>query len=865
MCLSSATTTTSTNNNVDPPASIQNDDNMSWPEEDFNRQSILTIIKDRLFYAYMNQILQKGNQLDKQRKALKKRQLNRTRHGHGENSIGTSSNGNGNGIGIDTSTNGGITDEGENNHNHNNDNSANQSSSSSSSSSSFLEQKEMSHDDLFKAPQSMQSQHLINEFNAAYTKMKKDIMIQSPTSEKNRRKELRWMFMKTLWTISKPTYIPAGLSQLVTVLVQTSTPIVVQRLLLLFQNNPNSSILSTEGVIYAVALFLCSIVDGIAQERHKFLAFQSGITIRAAAVNAIYNQMLNLSAKGKENLLSGETTSLVAIDCQKLFEVYQEGHLIWSCPLSMIIVTILLLLTLGKSTLVGMTSMFLMVPLVKFVISRMMLIRRKRASYTDKRVEVTTSMLQAIRFCKLNHYEQKFIERVHEARKMEMIWVRKELSMLGWTLCITVLTPVIASALTFITYVLIDDENILTSAETFTTLLLFSALRFPINYVGKLIGKAALGIEACQRIADFLDRDITDTCIETKDMNLDNVDQDYFIHVENGCFTVGSKRKDESSLDVDSKESTAMMKQIETPKPSKASFTISNVNFKVKKSEVFCVVGQVASGKSTLLNALIGDVESDSDQTKINIQGKISYASQSPFILNTTFRENILFGSEYNKELYDSVILACNLLPDLKQLGPAGDLTEIGERGVTLSGGQKARISIARCVYAQPSVALFDDILSALDASTGKWIFERLFDTSTKKQRLLSNSAVVLVTHASHFLSRVDNIMVLNRGQPVYVGNWDGLNENLLVDDQEAKDLIRSLRSSVQELQENSSNTELKAEINDVCQSNIHDHGDNIKVEESNSILMTGKIFMLLKIFELHHFVLIFTFVEYNL
>ena len=159
--------------------------------------------------------------------------------------------------------------------------------------------------------------------------------------------------MKTLWIISKPTYTYAGLYQLITVLVQALSPIVVQRLLREFERNPNASIISENGILYGVGLFLCSIIDGIAQERFKFLSFQSGITIRAASVNAIYNQMLQLSAKGKENLLTGETTNLVAIDCQKLFEVFQEGHLAWSCPLSMIIVTILLLFTLGPSTLVG--------------------------------------------------------------------------------------------------------------------------------------------------------------------------------------------------------------------------------------------------------------------------------------------------------------------------------------------------------------------------------------------------------------------------------------------------------------------------------------------------------------------------------
>ncbi len=287
--------------------------------------------------------------------------------------------------------------------------------------------------------------------------------------------------------------------------------------------------------------------------------------------------MLQLSAEGKENLLSGETTNLVAIDCQKLFEVFQEGHLIWSCPLSMIIVTILLLLTMGKATLVGMASMILMVPFVKMVVTKMMSIRRKRARYTDKRVEVTSSMLQAIRFCKLNHYEGKFIGRVNEARKAEMLWVRKELSMFGWTMTITVLTPVIASALTFITFSLMDGGNVLTSSDTFTTLLLFAVLRFPINYVGKLIGKAAQGIEACQRIADFLHRDISES--NEKGLNgkeKEQKDSNCLLRVENGHFTVGGgMRNNEEMYDVTN--------VIESPPASKTAFSVSDINFSVKK------------------------------------------------------------------------------------------------------------------------------------------------------------------------------------------------------------------------------------------------------------------------------------------
>jgi len=640
--------------------------------------------------------------------------------------------------------------------------------------------------------------------------------------------------MKVLWYISKPTYLPAGFFQLVTVLVQALTPIALQRLLNLFEQNPNTAIVS-QGLAPAIALFICSIVDGIAQERQKFLSFQSGITIRAAVIGSIYHHMLQLSSKGKTNLLSGEMTNLVAIDCQKLFEVCQEGHLVWSCPLSMIIVTILLLLTMGPATLVGMASMFLMVPAVRAVVTRMMVIRRKRAAHTDQRVEVTTAMLQAIRFCKLNHYEEKFLKRVNDARKEELIWVRKELGMIGWTMTMTVLTPVIACTFTFITYVFINGGNVLTSADAFTTLLLFSVLRFPINYVGKLISKAAQGIEACQRIADFFDRDITEED-ESNDTNInerksseshdedDEHEKDVLLCVENGNFIAGDVIETNHEMD--------------TEALTKASFSLSGINFTMKQSETLAIVGPVASGKSTLLHGLIGDVVSSNElkaPTKVSIKGRVAYASQSPFILNSTLRENILFGNEYDQELYDKVLNACNLIPDLKQLGLAGDLTEIGERGVTLSGGQKARISIARCVYAQPSVALFDDVLSALDASTGKWIFERLFDSSRNQKSLLSQSAVVLVTHASHFLSRVDKIVVLVKGKQAFLGNWDELGV-ASTSDLATKEAISSLRSSVQEIQSNVSeedNGDIKNALL-VTPSKLEDN-----VDEEHNALMT--------------------------
>ena len=811
-----------------------------WPEDAPERKGFFQSISDHLLYSYMGTILTKGSQLHKQRKLLRQQQQQEESSQPNENS----------------------PNNGKNNIELRN---------------TLLEQ-ELSNEDLYEAPKTMHSDYLIDKFRSAFSKYKQEIMTEEQAegernvknSTKNATKARRKVLMKVLWTLAKPTYIPAGMYQLVTVIVQTFCPLVVQQLLIQFEENEHQSILSTSGIVLAFVLFFCSIADGIAQERHRFLAFQSGITIRAAMVNAIYDQMLQLSAKGKESLLTGETTNLVAIECQKLFEVTQEGHLIWSCPLSMVIVTILLVVTMGKATLVGMASMIISVPLVKIVVSSMMAIRKKRAVHTDIRVEVTTSMLQAIRFCKLNHYEEKFISRVQHSRRSEMHWVQKELSVLGWTLTLTVLTPVIASALTFMTYALIDGGNVLTSSETFTTLLLFSALRFPINYVGKLIGKAGQGLEAVNRIADFLNRETT----KEEEMNLDsskqpcddlpinfsNHDDEPVLYLQHGSFTVGMSSTDGDSMHDTDEGRISMIGEDETESSkSKASFTISNINLSVKKSEVHCIVGPVASGKSTLLHGLIGDV-SPTDPIyhkhpmNLFMNGSVAFASQSPFILNSTVRENILFGNEYKKDLYDHVLEACNLLPDLKQLGASRDLTEIGERGVTLSGGQKARLSIARCVYSQPAIALFDDVLSALDASTGKTIFENLFDTSMKNpDRLLSNSAVLLVTHATHFLSRVDNITVLVRGSSAFSGTWDEMGAEVDNVDIAAKEVLMSLRASVQE-----SNDADKNDGIGVIEGFLSNKKDKKNIEEHNDTLMSGELKRSLSFNAFHQINLIF-------
>ena len=290
---------------------------------------------------------------------------------------------------------------------------------------------------------------------------------------------------------------------------------------------------------------------------------------------------------------------------------------------------------------------------------------------------------------KLNNYEIKYQNRIEEVRRKEVKLLRMELFYWAMTLVVTVLSPVVASSATFVTYVLVSENNILTASTTFTVLLLFAALRFPINYTGRLIGRAAQAMDAARRIAKFLDRatrcDHTDVDTEEEsakdEHNSSGPCAAVTLNVEGATFQVGTDAKSIFEDDFDPFDS-----EEEYSNNGRTGFSVRNVNFSLMPGKVLAVVGPVGSGKSTLINGIIGEAQASPDSV-ISKRGNVAYAGQVPFILNATLRENILFGLPYDKERYDAVVEACCLRQDIDQLGDAGDLTEIGERGVTLSGG----------------------------------------------------------------------------------------------------------------------------------------------------------------------------------
>jgi ABC-type multidrug transport system fused ATPase/permease subunit len=309
--------------------------------------------------------------------------------------------------------------------------------------------------------------------------------------------------MLTLWHLAAPTFIPAGYCQLMTVICQIALPLLVRELLQILEANPSEKVVR-EGLPYALLIFASSVINAFGTHRHRHLALKSGVVMRAATVNVLYDHVLRLTPRGKTGLTSGEVTNLIAVDTQKLFEVSQEAHLVWSLPLSVLLVTVFLVLIMGPTTLVGVGILCVFVPVLERLTSAIMYIRKARVGLTDERIEITNAMLQGIKVTKLNNYERNYQKKVTEVRDAELRFLRKELALWAMTLVITVSSPLIATAATFATYVFVDVDNILTASKTFSVLLLFSALRFPITYAGRFIGSKYLETQLSVGAASLL-------------------------------------------------------------------------------------------------------------------------------------------------------------------------------------------------------------------------------------------------------------------------------------------------------------------------------------------------------------------------
>uniref|UniRef100_A0A8B9QNI0 Multidrug resistance-associated protein 1 n=1 Tax=Anas platyrhynchos TaxID=8839 RepID=A0A8B9QNI0_ANAPL len=430
---------------------------------------------------------------------------------------------------------------------------------------------------------------------------------------------------------------------------------------------------------------------------------------------------LTLANSSRRNYTTGEIVNLMSADAQQLMELTVNINLLWSAPFQIIVAVVFLWKELGSSALAGVAVLLLVIPINALIAAKVKSLKKNQMRYSDQRVKLLSEMLHGIKILKLYAWEPSYQRKVMNIREREVDVLKSSGYLATYSMLTLTCIPFMVSLATFGVFFYLDKENVLTATKVFTSITLFNILRLPLFDLPSVISAVAQTKVSLRRLEDFL-------CAE--DLNPEDVNTSYS----------GSKI-------------------------TNFFLNISSLSVSIPEGSLVAVVGQVGSGKSSFLSAILGEMEKL--EGTVQRRGSVAYVAQQAWIQNDSLQENILFGANLNRSYYELVLESCALLPDLEQL-PKGDQTEIGERGVNISGGQKQRVSLARAVYSNADLYLLDDPLSAVDVHVGKHLFEKLIGPSG----LLKNKTRVLVTHNLRLLPHADLIIVMEEGKISEMGTY---------------------------------------------------------------------------------------------
>mmetsp|Transcript_14532 Transcript_14532/g.49619 ORF Transcript_14532/g.49619 Transcript_14532/m.49619 type:complete len:1544 (-) Transcript_14532:156-4787(-) len=584
-------------------------------------------------------------------------------------------------------------------------------------------------------------------------------------------------------------FIICGFFKLINDTVVFIGPLLLQSLVRFVESGGDGTQRSSavDGAILAIGIFLAKTVESMAVNQYFHYGYRIGGQVRAAMTMLVYRKAFLLSSKGYQNFKIGEMVSLMSVDAQRLCSSAPYLHLFWSAPLQLTVATILLYNLLGASVFGGLMIMIVMIPLSTYIAKKRAGLNRTIMKIKDERSNCMDEVLQGIRVIKYFAWEQSFTKKVQEVRNREvdLIWKNSL-----WAIFSTFLwagSPMLVALISFTFYSLSGNE--LRPNIAFTALALFNVLRFPLNTLPMIINivvesQVALGRLTNYLLADEVDKKYYINCKEGEDdpqsLNFSRKEEEVVsevpIVIQDGRFSWSNAptAKQEDAA----KATTFLSKLLQifkgVPKMRKGAelgtynCVLRDIDLEVRKGELCMVAGKVGCGKTSLLCAILGEMKKESGS--VSLSGRIAYAAQQPWIKNATVRDNILFGSEYDEEKYGAVIEVCALLQDFEVL-PAGDQTEIGEKGINLSGGQKARISLARAVYQDADVYLLDDPLSAVDVHVSKHLFEECVKT------YLKGKTIILVTHQIQYLPGADKVLYLDSNRIVAQGTFASISE----------------------------------------------------------------------------------------
>ncbi|XP_068605615.1 multidrug resistance-associated protein 1 [Brachionichthys hirsutus] len=525
----------------------------------------------------------------------------------------------------------------------------------------------------------------------------------------------------------------------------------ILRLLIHFVKDTSAH--SWQGYFYTALLFLSTCLQSLILQKYFQVCFISGMRLRTAIIGAVYRKALVISSEARHLSTVGEIVNLMSVDAQRFMDLLTYLNMTWSAPVQVVLALYFLWQTLGPAVLAGVAVMVLMVPVNAVIAMKTKTYQMSQMKSKDSRIKLMNEMMNGIKVLKLYAWELAFKDKVSEIREGELQVLKKAAYLGAMSTFTWICAPFLVALSTFTVYVMMDEENVLDAQKAFVSLALFNILRFPLSVLPMVISSIVQASVSLTRLRVFLSHEELQEDVVQRNTDASSP---YSISVADGVFS-----------------------WTRTQPP-----TLKMLNVCIPDGSLVAVVGHVGSGKSSLLSALLGEMEKI--QGTVVVKGLVAYVPQQAWIQNSTLKDNIMFGQERRERWYERVVEACALQPDVEIL-PAGDATEIGEKGVNLSGGQKQRVSLARAVYCDRQVYLLDDPLSAVDANVGKHIFDQVIGP----QGLLKGKTRVLVTHGLSYLPQADLILVMVEGEITEIGSY----QQLLATDGAFADFLRTYAS----------------------------------------------------------------------
>ena len=509
----------------------------------------------------------------------------------------------------------------------------------------------------------------------------------------------------------------------------------------------------------AVGLVLIKIGKTFFHHQVNFVSQALGVKGANAVTALIYEKVTKTSIFIKSQISEGEILNFIQVDSEKLNFLFTSLPKILTVPFNLVVSFYALSLFFGKSFIVGLTILIIMVLIIWYIQHRYLYNTKEMLKKKDKRMRLTTHTFHIIKILKLFGWEDEFRENIDNKRNDELINIKNILYLTAFRTFVNSNLSLLTSLASIGGYTYFYGA--MEVKTLFSSTKLVKEVAVPLIDIPQFITDLNSLMISLRRIQNFLIVKDIDTSKAEK------IEKDLFKNNNDGSMA-NNIALDFKNCDFGIKGEEVVTK--DEYKKIADKVLLKELTLSIKKGELVSIIGETGSGKTCLINSILNNLElineNSPDKQYLICSNKISYACQDPWIMNGTIRENILFYDEYDKEKYNQVVNACQLDKDFENL-KHGDQTEIGSTGNNISGGQRARIALARAIYKDADIYLFDDPISSVDTYISMKIFHQAI------VNLLKNKTRIFVTHDTRNLKYSSKIIVMNQFKIEFDGNYE--------------------------------------------------------------------------------------------